>query len=164
MQITTEFSPFPPMPPSGERRRVADRRQRTLHALVIGTLHPRRRSARRAWDRAVVATDWYRPQWLAAALLIVLFSMADALLTLTLLGRGALEANPIMAAFLAVDPVGFVPAKIALTALGVVLLTVAARVRAFRRVPVSLLLYGVLGGYVALVGYELWLLGTVPRV
>ena len=48
--------------------------------------------------------------------------------------------------------------KMALTSGGVVLLILLARMRAFGRVPVALILYGVLFGYVALVGYELWLL------
>jgi len=162
MQVPTELSTVPPMPPGGERRRMPDRRKRTFHALFVGSLHPRRRSPRRAWDRAIVTTDWYRPQWLAAATLILLLSMVDALLTLTLLQRGALEANPIMAAFLNADPVGFVPGKIALTAVGVVLLTVTSRVRAFGRLQVSVLLYLVLASYAALVAYELWLIGYVP--
>ena len=36
-----------------------------------------------------------------------------------------------------------------------------ARVRILRRIPVSFLLYAVLFGYAALVGYEFWLLGVL---
>jgi hypothetical protein len=41
--------------------------------------------------------------------------------------------------------------------LGVVLLTVVARARAFGRVPVGVLLYTVLLVYATLVAYEYWL-------
>jgi hypothetical protein len=48
--------------------------------------------------------------------------------------------------------------KFGLTAVGVVVLILLARVRAFGRLPVSILLYGVLLGYLCLVGYEFTLL------
>jgi hypothetical protein len=48
--------------------------------------------------------------------------------------------------------------KVALTALGVIVLTVMARLRAFGRLPVSVVLYLILGLYTALIAYEFWLL------
>ena len=66
-----------------ERRR-SERRTRVLRALVYGGLHPRRRAPRRAGERAVSAVDWHHPQWLAVALLIVMFCCAAAFLTLVL--------------------------------------------------------------------------------
>ena len=55
----------------------------------------------------------------------------------------------------------FVAVKIGLTGGGVVLLTLLSRVKAFGRLPVALLLYGVLLGYGVLIAYELYLLGRV---
>jgi hypothetical protein len=146
----------------GERRVGTDRRTRNLHALVAGSLNPRRRGPRRVEDQNIAATDWHQPQWLAVALSILLLSVADALLTLTLLQhRGVLEENPIMAVLLKGDWAYFAAVKIGLTAAGVVLLTALVRVRAFGRVPVGSLLCGLLVVYVGLVGYEVWLLQSV---
>lgn len=146
-----------------ERRRAADRRRRTLRSLLTGSFNPRRYGPRRARDGSLTSTDWHEPQWLAIALVILLLSVADAVLTLTLVQHGALEANPVMAAFLAVDPDLFVAFKLGLTAGGVVLLTVVAKVRAFGHLPVGAILYTVLTAYAALITYEVWLLRTIPN-
>jgi hypothetical protein len=53
--------------------------------------------------------------------------------------------------------------KVGLTASGVVLLTLVARMRAFGKIPVSFLLYAVLIGYATLVVYELRLLEETSR-
>ena len=91
-------------------------------------------------------------------MLIVLFSCVDAFLTLMLIDHGAYEVNPLMAPLVGGSAVAFSLVKIGLTAGGVVLLTLLARMRAFGRVPVSLLLYTVLLGYGALLVYEFRLL------
>jgi len=92
---------------------------------------------------------------------ILALSATDALLTLMLIQHGASESNPVMAAFLNRYPEWFVDVKIGLTAVGVLLLTMLAKVRAFGRLPVGMLLYVVLAGYAVLVGYEVWLLRTI---
>jgi hypothetical protein len=102
--------------------------------------------------------DWHHPQWLAVAVLIIVLSCVDGALTLTLLAHGAYEVNPIMALVVGGSALLFTVIKVGLTAAGVVLLTLAARMRAFGRVPVGLLLYGVLVGYGILIVYELRLL------
>ncbi len=91
-------------------------------------------------------------------MLIVLLSCIDAAMTLSLLARGAYEVNPIMAPIVGGSPLIFTLVKVSLTAGGVILLTLAARLRAFGKVPVSFLLYAVLLGYGSLVIYELRLL------
>jgi len=149
---------FPPN--DAERRSSGERRTRTLQALLQGNLTPRRRDVRRKSYAGFAAIDWHDARWLTVALLIVILSCVDAFLTLTLLANGAngaYEANPVMAALLDGSPHAFAFAKIGLTSLGVVLLTVVARARAFGRVPVGVLLYTVLLGYATLVAYEYWL-------
>ena len=153
--IDADTTAHPVSPPE---RRHSERRTRVLRALLHGSLHPRRRAPRRAGERTVVAVDWHHPQWLATAMLIVMLCAADAFLTLVLLGRGAYEMNPVMRALLGGSGVGFAVVKIGLTASGVVLLTLIARIRAFGRVSVGALLYGVLAAYALLVAYELSLL------
>jgi Domain of unknown function (DUF5658) len=141
-----------------ERRRGPDRRKEVLRALFYGSFNPRRRGPRREGERSVSAVDWHHPQWLAVAMIILLLSCADACLTLALMDQGAYEINPLMAPLVGGSPLAFTLVKIGLTAGGVVTLTVLARVRAFGRVPVSLVLYSVLAGYGLLLVYELRLL------
>lgn len=105
--------------------------------------------------------DWHHPQWLAVAILTLLMSVGDALLTLELLQRGAYEANPFMAPFVHGDPLLFALVKMGLTAGGIVVLTLLARTRVFGRVPVAYILYSLLVAYAVLVGYEFWLLETL---
>jgi hypothetical protein len=142
---------------AAERRAAVERRTRTLRALLYGSFRPRRRDSRRDKDVGFAAVDWHQSRWLAVALLIVIFSCADAFFTLTLLDDGAYEANPFMATLLDGAPHWFALAKIGLTSVGVILLTVVARTRAFGRVPVGFVLYAVLLGYATLVAYEYWL-------
>lgn len=105
--------------------------------------------------------DWHHPQWLAVAILTLLLSIADAFMTLTLLERGANEANPFMEPLVHGSPLLFALIKICLTGGGITVLTLLARMRVFGRLPVGLLLYGVLFSYALLVGYEFWLLDTL---
>jgi hypothetical protein len=141
-----------------DRRNAPDRRMRTLYSLAYGSFNPRRRGPRRTDARSVRDLDWHHPQWLAVSMLIVVLSCVDAALTLTLLAHGAYEVNPIMAPIVGGSALLFTLVKVGLTASGVVLLTLAARMRAFGRIPVSYLLYAVLVGYGTLVVYELRLL------
>jgi hypothetical protein len=144
-----------------ERRQAAERRQHVLRALLQGSLRPRRHGPRRSGDRPLCAVDWHHPQWLAIGLLIVLFSGSDALLTLMLVEHGAYEANPLMAPLVGGSGLSFVLVKIGLTATGVVLLTQLARVRAFGRIPVGVLLYTMLLVYSVLIVYECGLLQSL---
>lgn len=145
--------------PRAERRR-SDRRRGVLRGLLRGNLSPRRRLPRRDGERAVTALDWHHPQWLAVAVVIVALSCTDAFLTLMLLEHGAYEANPLMAPLVAGSALRFAVVKILLTAFGVVLLTLLARLRAFGVVPVGLLLYTLLALYGALIVHELRLLNA----
>jgi hypothetical protein len=144
-----------------DRRRAPDRRKQPLRALLHGSFNPRRRGSRRDGERRVTGVDWHHPQWLAVGMLIVLFSCFDAFLTLTLIEHGAYEVNPFMAPLVGGSGLAFALVKIGLTAGGVVLLTLLARMKAFGRIPVSLLLYTVLAGYGVLVLYEFRLLQDV---
>jgi hypothetical protein len=142
-----------------ERRRT-ERRRHVLRALLHGSFRPRRRGPRRADEHQVSAVDWHHPQWLAIAMLIVVFSAADALLTLMLMERGAYEVNPFMALLVGGSALSFALVKVGLTAGGVVLLTQIARIRAFGRIPVGVFLYSVLALYGALIAYEFSLLNA----
>ena len=128
-------------------------------ALVYGSLHPRRHGPRRDGEHRLGAVDWHHPWWLAVATLILVLCAADAILTPILIGRGAYELNPLLAPLVGGSGVLFVLVKIGLTGIGVVVLTLLSRLKAFGRMPVAIFLYAVLAGYGVLVAYELQLLG-----
>ena len=142
-----------------ERRRGPDRRTRVARALVYGSFHPRRLGPRRDGEHRLGAVDWHHPWWLAVATSILILCAADAILTVILIGRGAYEVNPILAPLIGRSGALFAMVKIGVTGVGVVLLTLLCRFKAFGRMPVALVLYGVLAGYGVLIGYELRLLG-----
>ena len=109
----------------------------------------------------MVVTDWHHPQWLALTIGILLLCFLDAILTLTLVTNGAREVNPLMEPLVKGSGHTFAYWKIALTAMGVTILTLLARLRFWGK-AVGTVLYVVLVGYLALVGYELFLLRNIP--
>jgi hypothetical protein len=127
-------------------------------AIVYGSFKPRRLGPRRTGEERLGAIDWYHPWWLAVATLILALCASDAILTVVLINRGAYELNPVLAPLIGSGAL-FVAVKVGVTGICVVLLTLLSRIRAFGRMPVGLLLYAVLAGYVVLIGYELHLLG-----
>jgi hypothetical protein len=142
-----------------ERRRGPDRRRVTLVSFLKGGITPRRRGGRRA-DEQHLLVDWHEPYLLFLALMILLLSVADAFLTLTLIMAGAQEANPFLAFILRDHPELFAALKMGLTGTGVLVLVAVARARLFRIVRAGLVLQGVFVAYVALIAYEWWLLRT----
>ncbi|MEO8316620.1 MAG: DUF5658 family protein [Pseudomonadota bacterium] len=113
----------------------------------------RRRSGRREDDQHAAGLDWHDAHWLGAALLVLLLSITDAFMTITLMRHGAVEANPLMAKALS-SGLAFAFWKVGLTAFGVLVLTAFARFRLFRVIPVGLVLYLAGAGYIVLVTYE----------
>ena len=109
----------------------------------------------------MVVTDWFHPQWLALTIGILLLCFLDAIFTLTLISNGASEINPLMEPLVHGSGHTFGYWKIGLTAMGVTTLTLLARLRFWGK-AVGTVLYAVLLGYIALVGYELFLLRNIP--
>jgi hypothetical protein len=147
--------------PLTERRLRTERRRSILRSLWRGNFERRRVAPRRSEERHAVVTDWFHPQWLAVAISVLLLSLADALLTLTLIAHGASEVNPLMDPLVRGTGHSFAAWKIGLTGTGVVVLTVLARLR-IRGRGVGNALYGVLLAYIVLVTYELFLLRALP--
>lgn len=140
-----------------DRRLRYDRRQLTLRTFIQGGLTPRRRNGRRdAEGRPLV--DWHEPHLLFLSIMILLLSVTDAFLTLTLLMRGAHEANPLMAYVLDRHPQMFASVKMLLTGMGVTVLVAMARTKVFRVIRVSAIMHACLAAYVMLIVYESWLL------
>ena len=140
-----------------DRRMSYDRRNLTWRTFVQGGLTPRRRGARRDTEHHGLV-DWHETHLLFLSVAILLLSVVDALLTVTLMRHGAEEANPFLAFLIGEHPRLFAVAKMALTGAGVLVLVVLARARVFRVIKVSAIMHWCLLGYVALITYEWWLL------
>jgi len=139
-----------------ERRAGVERRTLTLNTFLRGSLLARRRGDRRASDSYHV--DWHEPDLLFLAVTTLLLSVIDAFFTLTLLPHGASEVNPLMDYLLHEQPRLFAIVKMVLTGTGVLVLVASARAHLFRVVRVKTIMQGMLLCYVALFGYEIWLL------
>jgi hypothetical protein len=142
-----------------ERRAGPDRRRRIWWSLLYGSIRPRRRQpARRLDDSRFHAMDWHGAHLWAVSIVILILSVADAFLTLTLLSGGAVEVNPIMAMLLGGSGTVFAGFKMAMTGVGVTLMVFLARYRFMRVVKVEIILYAVLTAYIVLIIHELRML------
>jgi len=144
---------------SVERRGDPDRRRTSLRSFLQGGVTPRRRQGRRTGEHHL-PIDWHEPYLLFVSLMILLLSVADAFLTLTLIMEGAKEVNPLVAFVLKDHPELFALIKMGLTGSGVLVLVAVARARLFRVMRVGVVLQGIFVVYVALIAYEWWLLRT----
>jgi hypothetical protein len=142
-----------------ERRSGVDRRQLTLRSFLRGSVTPRRRAGRRAGEHHL-PIDWHEPYLLFVSLMILVLSVGDAFLTITLIMGGAREANPFLAFILRDHPELFAAVKMGLTGTGVLVLVAMARMKFCRIIRVASILQGLFVGYVALIAYEWWLLRT----
>jgi hypothetical protein len=159
--IVAQMKPInrPDVPNEGVSRRASDRRARRWWSVFYGSFNPRRRRPpRRLDDSRFHSLDWHAAHLLAVAIGILLLSVADAFMTVTLLSGGAVEVNPIMAAMVYQSAAVFATVKMAMTGFGVILLVVLARYRFMRVVRVEVVMYAVLVAYVGLLSYEYWML------
>ena len=140
-----------------ERRSGTDRRHLTMRSFLRGGVTPRRRAGRRDGEHHL-PIDWHEPYLLFLSVTILLLSVADAFLTLTLMMDGAREVNPLLAFILRDYPHLFAVVKMGLTGTGVLVLVAVARARLFRVMRVGFVLQGLFVAYVALIAYEWWLL------
>jgi uncharacterized protein DUF5658 len=145
-----------------ERRSPYDRRHRIWWSVLYGSFNPRRRRLPRRLDESRFhSLDWYGAHLLAVSIGILILSVADAFMTVTLMSRGAVEVNPIMALVVRSNVGVFAALKMAMTGFSVVLMVCLARYRFMRVVRVELVLYVVLVAYVILIGYEIQMLQKV---
>ena len=151
-----------PQAAAPERRDRADRRRRIWWAVLYGSFNPRRRiPPRRLDDSRFHSLDWHAAHLLAVAVGILLLSVADAFMTVTLLAGGAVEVNPVMALVVYQNATVFAVLKMAMTGLGVMMMVMLARYRFMRLVRVDVVMYAVLLGYLGLLGYEYSMLGKL---
>jgi len=85
----------------------------------------------------------------------MLLSCADAFLTLLLIERGMIEANPVMNAVMAHSTAMFASTKLVMTAFGIFVLVFLAKARFLNRFRTGLFLTAFFSIYACLVCYEL---------
>jgi hypothetical protein len=138
-----------------EQRSGADRREFTWRTVAYGFALSRRHANRRLGDEEVIFLDWHHPWLFFLATGIMLLSCADAFLTLQLLDLGMIEANPVMKAVMAQGTVVFTSTKLAMTAVGILVLVFLAKARFLNRIRTGLFLTMFFSFYACLVCYEL---------
>jgi len=144
-----------------ERRRGPDRRRHTWRTLTYCGLHGRGRRHQVRRHDSNYYLDRYDQRLVFTGLLVLLLSCVDAMLTLTLLDKGAYEANHLMAHLLSMGDKPFVVTKIAITAAGVLFLLMHAHFRVLRVTNGKRMLQVLAGLYGLLIVWELLLLGVV---
>ena len=108
-----------------DRRSGKDRRDGKRFQFVKQLITGQRASARRSSDRnRVVYFDRYRTNLYRVVVAILVLSVADAILTVNLIGLGAVEINPVMDYYLTFGPHAFLAVKYVLTSLSVFILVI----------------------------------------
>jgi hypothetical protein len=139
---------------AGDNRAEEERRLFTWRTVFFGFTRSRRREHRRLIDDDVVFLDWHHPWLFFLATGIMLLSCADAFLTLQLIGLGMVEINPVMNAVMGHSTMLFTSTKLAMTALGILVLVFLAKARFLNRYRTGALLTVFFVFYACLVCYE----------
>lgn len=138
-----------------ELRSTIERRRVTWRTVVYGFALSRRHMHRRAADDEVIFLDWHHPWLFFLATGTMLLSCADAFLTLQLIDRGMVEANPFMRMVMEQGTTVFTSSKLAMTAFGIFVLVFLAKARFLNRLRTGLFLTMFFTFYACLVCYEL---------
>jgi len=137
-----------------DKRAPTDRRDFTWRTVFFGFMRSRRHEFRREDETDVLFLDRHHPWLFILSVGVMLMSCLDAFMTLRLLDRGMVEANPVMAAILEQGVGAFAATKLLMTAVGVLALVFLARARFMNRVRTGLFLTLFFSMYACLVCYE----------
>jgi hypothetical protein len=138
-----------------ERRVFEDRRTFSWRTVLFGFMRSRRHDSRRDDDGDVIFIDWHHPWLFFLSVGIMLLSCTDAFLTLLLIERGMVEANPIMAAVLGQGAATFAVSKVFMTGTSILILVFLAKFHFMNRLRTGLFLTLFFSIYSCLVCYEL---------
>ena len=139
---------------AGDKRNEDERRLFSWRTVFFGFTRSRRREHRRFIDDDVVFLDWHHPWLFFLATGIMLMSCVDAFLTLQLIDLGMLEINPVMNAVMGHSTMLFTSTKLAMTAVGVLVLVFLAKSRFLNRYRTGALLTVFFVLYACLACYE----------
>ena len=137
-----------------DRRLLADRRDFSWRTVYYGFVRSRRHGLRRDEDEEILFLDWHHPWLFFLAVGTMILSCADAFMTLQLLERGMIEANPVMAAVLGQGTTTFAVSKMLMTGTSILILVFLAKARFMNRIRVGLLLTSFFTAYACLICYE----------
>ena len=143
---------------SADRRGKLDRRDPTFKGFLIGCIKCQRREQRRYDCGSHYPTDWYDAKLFLMALALLILSITDAAMTMTLLNNGAVEVNPFMNFLLKQSTHTFVYTKLILTSVCILVLVAHYHSKLFNAFRVDRLLTFALVIYSTLVIYEIYLL------
>ncbi|MEK6748934.1 MAG: DUF5658 family protein [Pseudomonadota bacterium] len=143
-----------------ERRAApAERRRKYARTLWAAVLSRRRAKVRRDADpRHNILVDHHEPLFFALIVTTILLCVADAFMTLIILGRGGAELNPVMRVLLETDVRVFFAVKYVLTAVCLVVALLHKRFLVFRYFNGAHVLWGTFAFYLLLINYEIMLL------
>jgi hypothetical protein len=136
-------------------RESDERRFFSWRTVVYGFTFSRRHTHRRFVDTEVIFLDRHHPWLFFLSVGTMLLSCVDAFLTLQLIDRGMIEANPVMQAALSYSTGLFVSSKLLLTAFGIFILVFLAKAHFLNRFRTGLFLTVFFSAYACLVCYEL---------
>ena len=122
--------------------------------VMFGFLRSRRRDTRRHDEGEVLFLDWHHPWLFFLAVGTMLMSVMDAFMTLQLLDRGMVEANPVMAAALGQGTTFFAVSKMLMTGTSILALVFLAKARFLNRFRAGLMLTVFFSVYACLICYE----------
>ena len=138
-----------------DQRASTDRRSVSWRTVTYGFTFSRRHTHRRSIDDSVIFLDWHHPWLFFLSVGTMLLSCADAFLTLELLNKGMIEANPVMQSAMNQGTAFFISVKLILTALGIFVLVFVAKAHFLNRFRTGLFLTVFFSAYACLVCYEL---------
>lgn len=119
-----------------------DRRKNHIPFYKYLTFKGKRRSLRRTEDcKRITVLDQYHPKLFIYVLIVLGLSLLDAVLTLALLEKGAVELNPVMRYYINLGPATFVTVKYGLTALALIFMVVLNAIISARYRIVSLVMF-----------------------
>ena len=137
------------------KRLPRDRRTFTWRTVLYGFLYSRRKDLRRDEDGEAVFVDWHHPWLRIMAVGTMVLSATDAFLTLKLIERGMIEANPVMASVLGHSTMAFTASKMLMTAIGIFALVFLAKSMFMRRIRTGQFLTLMFLCYCCLVTYQM---------
>jgi len=137
-----------------DKRAANDRRLFGWRTVFFGFMRSRRHKLRRDIDGGILFIDWHHPWLFFLAVGTMLLSCLDAFMTLQLLERGMIEANPVMAAILSQGTSAFAVSKMLMTGTSILILVFLAKARFLNRFRAGLFLTVFFSIYACLVCYE----------
>ncbi len=140
--------------PLDDHRDRNSRREFSWQTVFFGFVRSRRHATRRDGEAEPLYTDWHHPWLFFLATGTMLLSCMDAFFTLQLIGRGAIELNPVMALMIGKGTLTFAATKMLLTGLGILALVFLSRSRMFNIMRTGLILTSFFSIYACLVCYE----------